>query len=90
MLKALVGAFNQDMGYGLSRSLLRDYEPSCGPLFQALLVICRREEGDTGLHAAVSHITATALALASSRQDLGGSLNLPPGVGFIIMIYIEV
>ena len=52
------------------------------------------QEGDTGLHAAVSHIsTATALALASSRQDLGGSLkslNLPPGVGFIIMIYIEV
>ena len=48
------------------------------------------QEGDTELHAAVSHITATALALASSRQDLGGSLNLPPGVGFIIMIYIEV
>ena len=34
-VKAVVTAFNQDNA--LSRGLLHDYEPSCGPSFEALL-----------------------------------------------------
>ena len=66
------------------RHVARTHKINLGSVFECL------QEGDIELRAAVSHITTTALALASSRQDLGGSLNLPPGVGFIIMIYIEV
>ena len=36
IMKALVGAFNQEKAIH-SRGLLRDYEPSCVPSFEALL-----------------------------------------------------
>ena len=36
-MKALVGAFNQEKALVASRGLLRDYKPSDGPLFEALV-----------------------------------------------------